>query len=95
MPAGAGKSKCTFRRIVAPAPVSASELEAAERILARFVALAYAAEHPDLFSSKSAKPETAESSSDYTSRNDGPALACSGVPLVARTTVAVEIAQHE
>jgi hypothetical protein len=60
MPAGAGKSKGTFRRIVAPAPVSASELEAAELILARFLALAYADEHPDLFSSKTAKPETPE-----------------------------------
>jgi hypothetical protein len=79
MPAGAGKSKCTFRRIVAPEPISASEVEAAERILARLVARAYAAEHPDLFASGTAKVETAESSPGHTSRTDGPALACSEV----------------
>jgi hypothetical protein len=95
MPTGAGKAKCVFRTTVAPDPISASAMETAERILSRFVALAYAADHPDLFSSKAEKPETAESSSDHTSRKDGPVLASSGVPLVARTTVAVEIAQHE
>ena len=49
MPDGAGKSKCTFRRTVAPEHISASELDTAERLLTRFVALAYAGEHPDLF----------------------------------------------
>ena len=49
MQGGARKSKCTFSRIVAPEPISASELDTAERLLARFVALAYAGEHPDLF----------------------------------------------
>ena len=49
MPSETRKLKCTFRSIVAPEPISASELDTAERLLARFVALAYAAEHPDLF----------------------------------------------
>jgi hypothetical protein len=49
MPSGTRKSKCTFRGIIAPEPISAPELGAAERILARFVALAYASDHPDLF----------------------------------------------
>jgi hypothetical protein len=32
-------------------------METAERILARFVALAYLGDHPDLFSSKADEPE--------------------------------------
>ena len=57
MPSGTRKSKCTFRGIVAPEPISASELGIAESILARFVALAYAGDHQDLFSSKADAPE--------------------------------------
>ncbi|MBM3738739.1 MAG: hypothetical protein FJW39_23425 [Acidobacteria bacterium] len=57
MPAATRKSKCTFRRIVASDPVSPAQLEAAERILARFVALAYAGDHPNLFLSEVDKPE--------------------------------------
>jgi hypothetical protein len=49
MPRGTSQSKFTFRRSVAPEPVCPSELETAERLLARFVALAYAADHPDVF----------------------------------------------
>jgi hypothetical protein len=46
MPSGNGKSKCTFRRIVAPESISAAELDTMERILARLVALAYTRHHP-------------------------------------------------
>jgi hypothetical protein len=60
MPAGAGKSKFGFRRIVAPEPISTPALGVAERILARLVALAYAGDHPDLFLSEGNKPELAE-----------------------------------
>jgi len=35
--------------MLAPEPIAASELDAADRILARLVALAYAGDHPDLF----------------------------------------------
>ena len=57
MPGGTRKSKCTFSRIVAPEPISTSELETAERLLARFVALAYAGEHPDLFTPGRDEPQ--------------------------------------
>jgi hypothetical protein len=83
MPSGTRKSKCTFRKIVASEPSSVSELDTAERILARFVALAYAGDHPDLFT-----PGTDE-------RPDGPTLSSSAVPLVARTVSAAEVAQYE
>jgi len=43
------KAKITIRRTVAPEPVALSELEAVERILARFVALTYVGDHPELF----------------------------------------------
>ena len=49
MPSRADKCKLEFQRMVAPEPIAASELDSAERILARFVALAYAGDHPDLF----------------------------------------------
>jgi hypothetical protein len=73
---GGGKSKCTFRRIVAPELISASELETVERLLARFVALAYAADNPDLFSPEANKRELAElpGSSGHASYSDGPAF---------------------
>jgi hypothetical protein len=69
-------------------------LEAAEHILARFVALAYAGDHPNLFSSEADKPELAElrGTSGHASPRDGPASSCSALPLVAR---AAEIGQHE
>jgi hypothetical protein len=51
MPSGTRKAKCTFRRIVAPEPISVSELDTAERLLARFVALAYVSDHRGLFTS--------------------------------------------
>jgi len=76
MPAGAGKSKFAFRRILAPEPISALELDAMERLLARFVALAYAGDHPDLFSSAADKRELAElpGNSGHAKRGDGPGL---------------------
>jgi hypothetical protein len=49
MPSGTKKSKCAFRKVLALEPVSASDSNCAERILARFVALAYAADYPILF----------------------------------------------
>jgi hypothetical protein len=67
MPSGTRKSKCTFRGIVAPEPISASELGTAERVLARFVALAYVSDHPDLFTlGMGAPPEEPHFSSAVT-----------------------------
>jgi len=67
MPSGTRRSKCTFRGIVAPEPISASELGTAERVLARFVALAYASDHPDLFTlGMDAPPEEPRPSSAVT-----------------------------
>lgn len=83
MPSGTGKSKCTFIRIIAHEPISTSELDTAERLLARFVALAYAGEHPDLF-----KPGTDEPPG-------GPTFSSSAVTLVARTVSAAEVPQYE
>ena len=76
MPRETRKSKCEFRRIVAPEPVSASELDNAERLLARFVALAYAAEYPDLFTPRTDDPQIE------------PTFSSSAVTLVARTVSA-------
>jgi hypothetical protein len=70
---GAGKSKCTFRRILASEPISASELETAERLLARIVAVAYADEHRDLFTPGTDEPPSV---------NGGPTLSSSAVPWV-------------
>jgi hypothetical protein len=83
MASGTRKSKCRFRRIVASEPVSAPELETAERLLARFVALAYAAEQPDLFAGGTAEPPGGETFSS------------SAVPLVAQTVSSTEVAQYE
>ena len=79
MASGTRKSKCTFRRIAASQPVSAAELETAEQLLARFVALAYAAENPDLFPGGIAEPHGGQTSS-------------SAVPLVAPTVSSTEAA---
>jgi hypothetical protein len=52
MPGRASKSKLAFQRMVAPEPIAASELDSCERILARLVALAYAGDHPALFTAE-------------------------------------------
>lgn len=83
MPRGTRKSKFTFRRIVAPEPIAASELDTVERVLTRFVALAYAGEHPELFTLGKDEPPS------------GPTLSSSAVPLMARTVSATEVAQYE
>jgi hypothetical protein len=83
MPSGTRKSKCTFRSIVALEPISAAELDTAERLLARFVALTYAAEYPDLFTPGTVEPPS------------GPAFSSSAVPLVAQTVSSTEVAQYE
>jgi len=83
MPSGTRKSKCVFRRIIAPDPIPASELDTVERVLARFVALAYAGEHPDLFTPGKDEPPS------------GPSLSSSAVTLVARTASMAEVAQYE
>jgi hypothetical protein len=83
MPSGNRKSKCAFRSIVASEPISASELETAERLLARFVALAYAAEHPDLFAVGTVEPL------------GGPAFSSSAVPLGTQAASSIEVAQYE
>jgi hypothetical protein len=44
------------RRMVASEPIAATELGTAERILARLVALAYAGDHPDLFTAGPEEP---------------------------------------
>jgi len=49
MASGRSRSRFTVRRTVGPERMSLAEWEAAERILARLVARAYAAEHPELF----------------------------------------------
>lgn len=48
----ARRSKFAIRRTVEPEPVAVSELVAAEHILARLVARAYLADHPDLFTAE-------------------------------------------
>jgi hypothetical protein len=63
--------------------MSASELETAERLLAHFVALAYAAEHPDLF--------TAGTIEAF----GGPTFSSSAVSLVAQAASSIEVAQDE
>ena len=83
MASGTRKSKCRFRRSIALESISASELDTAERLLARFVALAYAAEHPDLFTAG-----TAEELS-------GPALSSSAVPLGPQTVSPTDVAPYE
>ena len=51
MPRGTTRPKCAFRKVIAPEAVPSSESNCAERILARFVALAYAADHAVMFTS--------------------------------------------
>jgi hypothetical protein len=46
------KSKLAVRKIVVPVPITASELDTVERILARFVALTYVADRPNLFTAE-------------------------------------------
>jgi hypothetical protein len=53
-------------------------LDTAERLLARFVALAYAGEHPDLFTPTTNEPPSA------------PTLSSCAVTLVAQTVSATE-----
>ena len=48
MPSRASTPKLAVRKTVASEAIAASEVEIAERILARFVALAYIGDHPDL-----------------------------------------------
>jgi hypothetical protein len=83
MPSRAGKSKITFRRMVAPECLPASELATAERILARLVALAYAGDHQDLFSAEAKE------------QSGLPMPSSSAVPLVAQTISVREVAQYE
>jgi hypothetical protein len=82
MASGTRKSKCRFRNIVAPELPSASALETAERILARFVALAYARDHQDLFA-----VGTEETRAGH--------LSSSAVTLGARRASTAEVAQYE
>jgi hypothetical protein len=83
MPSGSRKSKLTFRRIVAPEPISASTLDTAERILARFVALSYVGDHSGLFTPGAEEPP------------DAPTLPSSEVTSVARAVSAAEVTQYE
>ena len=46
---GVRRGRFTFRRRIAATPMPLEEWRAAERILARLAARAYAAEHPELF----------------------------------------------
>jgi hypothetical protein len=48
------KREIVYLKRISPEPMSPEEQEAAERILARLVALAYCADHPELF--KRAEP---------------------------------------
>ncbi len=83
MRSGTRKSECRFRTIAAPEPISPSELYTAERVLARFVALAYAGDHPSLFTPGTDEPP------------DGPTPASPAVPLVPKAVLAAEVAQYE
>jgi hypothetical protein len=49
MPRRGSRTKLVVQRTLAPEPIAPSELETVERILARFVALAYVGDNPDLF----------------------------------------------
>jgi hypothetical protein len=83
MPSGTKKSQYTFRRIVASETISASELATSERLLARFVALAYAAEHPHLFAGGTVEP------------SGGPTLSCSEVALRDANGSLTELTEYE
>ena len=62
MPSQANRPKLIIRRMVASEPIAAAELGTAERILARLVALAYAGDHPDLFTAGPQDPSGAPTS---------------------------------
>jgi hypothetical protein len=49
----ANKAKLAFKKTVANEPLDAAALRSAEQILARSVALAYIADHPDLLTAES------------------------------------------
>jgi hypothetical protein len=80
MPSQASGTKLSFRGKLDPEPITTSGLDTAERILARLVALAYVADHLDLF------PDKAIS---------GPTCSGSAVIFVGTTALVAEAAQHE
>ncbi|HUV04775.1 MAG TPA: hypothetical protein VMX94_06675 [Armatimonadota bacterium] len=47
--AGGQRKRLNFRRTASAEPMSACDMQAAEAILAKLVARAYAADHPELF----------------------------------------------
>ena len=49
MAKGKAKSKITITYKIASEPMSSQEVQTAERILAKMIARAYAADHPELF----------------------------------------------
>jgi len=57
MAKGGARRRFTFRATVAAEPMAAEDLQAAERILARLIARAYAADHPELFATPQAQDD--------------------------------------
>jgi hypothetical protein len=49
MPCRNCKTKLAVRRVLAREPIRPSDLDSAERALARFAALAYVSDHPNIF----------------------------------------------
>ena len=52
----ASKCKLAVRKTVVSEPISAPDVDIAERILARLVALAYAGDHPEFFTAMYERP---------------------------------------
>lgn len=67
----------TITRVVAPEPIPAEDLAAAERMLARLVARAYAADHPELFGKHT------DSSEDHSGPPAAAAAVVGGLPASA------------
>lgn len=83
MASQANKSKLAIRKMVATESISASDLDNAERILARLVALGYVGDHPDLFKAGSGE------------QSGLAILSSSAVPSLAPTALVTEDAEHE
>jgi len=46
------RRRFTYRASIAPGPMPTADFEASERVLARLIARAYAADHPELFGAR-------------------------------------------
>ena len=85
------KERFTFRATLAEKPMPAEEFAAAERMLARLIARAYAADHPKLF-----HPAVTPSESRQSSGPPAAAAAVGSAPLPsAGGPEKLELEQHE